>query len=462
MKITSTAKALYNDTSDNNFTIPVPSIKVVFPNGSENLTRGTIQTIRWNSTENPKSYVKIELLKAGIPVKTINASTLNDGTHSWLIPAAQTPGNTYNIRVSSTSNLSNNDTSDNSFTIPVPSIKVVSPNGLENWTRGTTQTIRWNSTENPKSYVKIELLKAGIFHKTIIASTLNDGSHSWLIPGTQALGTDYQVRITSTANISVKDTSDNKFTISVPTSSFRFIAWADTKSGTSILKSESIIVNSLNPVFTIYPGDLISCTSSTNPSCFSNGFSTWKTALNGGGTNNLFDRTFATRGNHDANTNTPWQANFEFATIASKVGASNYRAQTQDLTYSFDYGNSHFVGIDMTAGGVTSMPSTAMTWLDNDLTAAEGRNLTHAFLFWHGPIYTVDGHCCEVASSTLVNILNKHPIVSAAFFGHEHVVAYTHIDSSRIPGVTHEFEEFISGDAGAVQIRSSQAGLTAG
>ncbi len=230
---------------------------------------------------------------------------------------------------------------------------------------------------------------------------------------------------------------------------FRFIAWADTKTGTSTLESESKIVNRLNPAFTIYPGDLINCTSSTNPSCFSNGFSTWRNAFNGRGTNNLLNKSFITRGNHDANTDTLWRAKFNFAATAVRMGAAHYTEQSQDMTYSFDYGNSHFIGIDMPGGGVTTMSSAQITWLDKDLTAAEGRGLTHAFLFWHGPVYTMDGHCCKVASPALVNVLNKHPIVAATFHGDEHVVAYRHINRSRIPGITHEFEEFISGDAGA-------------
>ena len=215
VKITSTVNVSNSDTSDNTFTIPAPSFTVFSPNGDENWTRGTTQTIRWNSTENPKSYVKIEILKSGVP-KVIIASTLNDGSHPWLIPSGQTPGNDYKIRVTSTINVSNSDTSDNNFTIPVPSFTIVSPNGLENWTRGTTQTIRWNSTENPKSYVKIELIKPGVANKVIIASTLNDGSHPWLIPATQTPGADYKIRITSTANVSNNDTSDNNFSIIPP------------------------------------------------------------------------------------------------------------------------------------------------------------------------------------------------------------------------------------------------------
>jgi hypothetical protein len=75
-------------------------------------------------------------------------------------------------------------------------------------------------------------------------------------------------------------------------SSFRFVVWADTKTGTSILLSESqsIINNGMNPTFTLYLGDL--CDSGPDATCFA----TWKSAMNGGNTNDLFNITFATRG----------------------------------------------------------------------------------------------------------------------------------------------------------------------
>ncbi|KPQ43812.1 MAG: Ser-Thr-rich glycosyl-phosphatidyl-inositol-anchored membrane family protein [Candidatus Methanoperedens nitroreducens] len=90
---------------------------------------------------------------------------------------------------------------------------MVSPNGGEKWIRGTTQTIKWNSTESPGSYVKIELLKAGVLNRVIVLSTLNDGSHPWFIPSLQTPGTDYKVKITSTSNLSYTDMSNSNFSI---------------------------------------------------------------------------------------------------------------------------------------------------------------------------------------------------------------------------------------------------------
>ena len=142
---------------------------------ARNWTRGTTQTIRWNSSGNPGTYVKIELLKGGVLNRVIIASTPNDGTHPWLILPTQAPGTDYKVRI--TTGAGYTDTSDDDFTIPTPNITAITPNGGENWRRGTTQTIRWNSTESPGTYVKIELLKPGKPNQLIITSTLNDGSH---------------------------------------------------------------------------------------------------------------------------------------------------------------------------------------------------------------------------------------------------------------------------------------------
>jgi hypothetical protein len=99
-------------------------------------------------------------------------------------------------------------------------IFIVSPNGGEAWTAGSTQTICWNYVGNPGSFVKIELLKGGVTKITISSSASigsgGTGSYIWFIPSTQTSGSDYQIRITSTSNSSYSDISDNDFTIVGP------------------------------------------------------------------------------------------------------------------------------------------------------------------------------------------------------------------------------------------------------
>lgn len=94
------------------------------------------------------------------------------------------------------------------------SITVIAPNGGENWRRGTSHTIKWNSTGNPGSYVKIELLRGGTLNKVISYSTPNDGSYNWYISSLQTLANNYNIRIKSTSNSAYVDVSNGNFTVS--------------------------------------------------------------------------------------------------------------------------------------------------------------------------------------------------------------------------------------------------------
>ncbi len=241
-------------------------------------------------------------------------------------------------------------------------------------------------------------------------------------------------------------------TLAGSTAPFTFVSWGDTKSGRASLTTLSNQAKALNPKFTIYLGDLCD---SFSTSCIQGA---WKTAINGGSNNGMFDISFPIRGNHDSGNNAGWQSIFDLAGTANRVGATNYNFMSgmEDIVYSFDYGNSHFVGLDA-LGDATTLSNSQLTWLDTDLTNAESRGLLHAFIYFHGPIYCVDGHCScttKICSSDrtndrIINIINKHPIVSATFHGHEHLYAATYINNSRMPSSTHGFYQFVTGDAGA-------------
>jgi subtilisin family serine protease len=221
IRITSTTNAAYTDTSDGNFTIvgpPPPTIFVTSPNGGETWAAGSTQTIQWSYGGNPGSYVKIELLKGGVVTKVISnlarIGTGGSGSYNWVIPSTQTTGSDYQIKITSTNNAAYTDTSDGNFTIVAPSLTLTSPNGGETWAPGATQIIGWTFTGGPGTYLKIELLKAGILNRTITSLALtNKGSYSWRIPATQLPAADYSIRITSRTNPSWTDTSDSDFTI---------------------------------------------------------------------------------------------------------------------------------------------------------------------------------------------------------------------------------------------------------
>ena len=94
-----------------------PELTERTPIGGETWQRGTTQIINWTSVGSPGAYVKIELLKAGVPNRVIISSTPNDRSHPWLVPATQTLGSDYKIRITSTSNLAYTDMSNDNFNI---------------------------------------------------------------------------------------------------------------------------------------------------------------------------------------------------------------------------------------------------------------------------------------------------------------------------------------------------------
>ena len=141
-------------------------------------------------------------------------------THGRFHPTGTT-GSDYKVSVQSISQPAIRDTSNTVFTLTpagtAPAITVTSPNGGENWQRGTSHTVTWSYTGNPGSTVKIVLVKAGAEVGTIIASTPTGsggtGSYTWAISPTGSTGSDYKVSVQSVSQPTVKDTSDNVFTL---------------------------------------------------------------------------------------------------------------------------------------------------------------------------------------------------------------------------------------------------------
>ena len=139
------------------------------------------------------------------------------GSYTWQIPAGTATGSTYKIGVQSASQTSIYDLSNNGFTITsgtiTPSITVTAPNGAESWVQGSSHAITWTSTGDVGSNVKIEVLKAGSVVQTLSSSDLNDGTYTWTISTALEAGADYQIRITSTTNAAVTDSSNANFAI---------------------------------------------------------------------------------------------------------------------------------------------------------------------------------------------------------------------------------------------------------
>jgi C1A family cysteine protease len=119
VSITSTSNSTCKDVSDQNFNITASTtaITVSTPNGGETYQAGTTQTIRWSYTGNPGSYVKIELLKGGVRLRLISFMAISRCSYNWKIPSSLKTGTDYRIKITSISNRTYSDISDQDFTI---------------------------------------------------------------------------------------------------------------------------------------------------------------------------------------------------------------------------------------------------------------------------------------------------------------------------------------------------------
>ncbi|MDH7603239.1 MAG: Ser-Thr-rich GPI-anchored membrane family protein [Armatimonadota bacterium] len=95
-----------------------------------------------------------------------------------------------------------------------PAIVVQSPNGGETWYHRNYYNIKWTSTEDTGSDVKLELYKGASLHYTISNSTDNDGNYSWFVPVWLEPGADYRIKIISVSNPAIYAYSADYFSIS--------------------------------------------------------------------------------------------------------------------------------------------------------------------------------------------------------------------------------------------------------
>jgi len=96
----------------------------------------------------------------------------------------------------------------------IKSITILSPNGGEKWQKGSTQTIKWNSSNVSQIYIKLRKGSDTYSGSEGVVSNIisNNGSFQWNIPKTLPDGSDYAIRLVE-ATGAVLDDSDASFSI---------------------------------------------------------------------------------------------------------------------------------------------------------------------------------------------------------------------------------------------------------
>jgi len=198
------------------------------------------------------SNVKIELFKGSSLVRTIVSSTENDGTFGWTVPEDLEIGSNYKVKISCADDANIYKLSD-SFRIDRKSIEILKPNRNTVWTIGNTAEIEWLNTGTIDK-VRIELYRGTpllwSYVRTIVSSTNNDGSFSWIVDPSLQPANNYMVGIICIGEENIKSLSET-FSIQGNTVTKRYysndtpiVVWeATSETSTITVRDSGIITN---------------------------------------------------------------------------------------------------------------------------------------------------------------------------------------------------------------------------
>ncbi|MBU1984130.1 hypothetical protein KJ815_06960, partial [bacterium] len=189
-----------------------PSLTVVSPNGGEQWIVGSVQNITWG-TGGIGGSVSIELNRSypGGSWEGINISTANDGSYSWTVTSPTTSA--ARIRITSLSQPTMTDVSNNDFSITSPQLTLSAPNGGQTWVAGTSQTISWTLSGTTGNVV-VQINRSYPSGSWESVTTMVGSSYNWTV--TSPASSTARVRVYLQAAPTIGDTSDANFTIVEP------------------------------------------------------------------------------------------------------------------------------------------------------------------------------------------------------------------------------------------------------
>ena len=221
---TTTAKVRISDASDSTtyayvdsstFSLKRGSLAVTSPNSTVTWKVGTQHPIEWSTTgviNNVRLYYATD---GDLETPTWNAlvgGSLDDATgqYNWTIPDAISDNCLVKIVDAEDSGIF--DISDAVFSIK-PEFTLTAPNGGQDWAVGTTNDITWTNTGTVSQVDLQYSTNSGSTWTDIVTGLSNTGTYTWTVP--TADSSNCKIKIISTSDSTVSDTSDAVFTISL-------------------------------------------------------------------------------------------------------------------------------------------------------------------------------------------------------------------------------------------------------
>jgi len=181
-------------------------LKVIGPNGAEELIAGEPYNITWQTVKGKIGYVDIAYSQGG-DYQIIKERVENTGRYQW---EPNKTGNDFKIVVSDSNDPVTRDSSDSYFT--VSGINIVSPSEGDEWEVAKSSMIRWSSTGVTIDNVNISY-NNGKGWKYLAKGYSNIGSFQWLEgPGLGDITSRAYIQITDSGSSGMRVRS-GKFTI---------------------------------------------------------------------------------------------------------------------------------------------------------------------------------------------------------------------------------------------------------
>lgn len=187
-------------------------IRILSPNGGEELPTSSNQVIQWQGSGKTGSFVNIYFsANQGVNWEKINF-TQDDGSYVWEIPNS---GYTNCIiKIEDFRNPEIFDISDEPFIIAGPSILVVRPGPDDALESRKTFEVEWQGIDLTSSSVKIFYsLDDGTNWELVTNKTKNTGRYTWHVPDIYGTINQCLIRVEEFGNASLYDKSDGNFTI---------------------------------------------------------------------------------------------------------------------------------------------------------------------------------------------------------------------------------------------------------
>jgi len=294
--------------------------------------------------------------------------------------------------------------------VPLQTTQAITPTRGPYLQSVTTDTITvvWETREPARSQVSYGITST---YDSVVSSTLPTTHHALTLTDLNPYYT-YHYRVSSDGRPLGKDSTFR--TAASPTqTAFSFVVFGDTRSEPEMHRKVVSRVLSLSPGFALHLGDFVH--DGSNASQWDTFFAVERDLLRQ-------VPLFAVLGNHEG---------------ASANYFAAFHLPGNERWYSFDYGDAHFVVLEVDGFADYSASSAQYAWLENDLASTPRR---WKFVFFHIPPYSAGPYGGDsVVRDTLVPLF-AHYGVQIVFAAHDH--AY---ERSVVGGVTY----IVTGGGGA-------------